>query len=55
MFSWSVSIFKFFGEDLDVQIAIYNTFEEDIFRGSALKLQNLEDLIALKSNLRKIF
>ena len=36
-----------------MQIASYNTFEGDIFRGSARKPQNLEDLIALKSNLRK--
>ena len=49
----SFSIFKFFDEDLVVQIAIYNTFERDIFRVSALKSQNLEDLIALKSNLGK--
>ena len=41
------------GEDLVVQIAIYNTFEGNIFRGSALKPQNLVDLIALKSNLGK--
>ena len=34
-----------------MQIAIYNTFEGDIFCRSALKPQNLEDLIALKSNL----
>ena len=53
IFSSSVSIFKFFGEDLVVQIAIYNTFDGDIFCWSTLKPQNLVDLIALKSSLRK--
>ena len=51
--SWSVSIFKFFGKDLVVPIAIYKTFEQNIFLGSAFKPQNLGDLIALKSNVGK--
>ena len=49
-----VLLSSFFCEDLVVQIAMYNTLEGDIFHLSALKPENLGDLIALKRNSWKL-